>query len=66
LTLDDDDVEHGVRVQRVLEVVAGTCCIAGLKYLNRVQVQNCSFSFEQQSKQTQMKMKQDNQTTNND
>jgi hypothetical protein len=55
-------------VQRVLEVVAGnagTCCIAGSKYLNRVQVQNCSFSFEQQSKQTQMKMKQDNRTTNN-
>jgi hypothetical protein len=41
LTLDDDDVEHGVQVLDVLQVIFFT----GSKYLNRVQVQNCSFLF---------------------
>ncbi len=40
LTLDGDG-ETGNR-QQVLEVIAGS------KYLNTVQDQNCSFSFEQQ------------------
>ncbi len=46
LTLDYD-VEQVVPSQQV----TGTSRTMGSKYLNRVQVQNCSFSFEQQSKQ---------------
>jgi hypothetical protein len=58
LTLDDD-VETGSRYNGYF------FCFTGSKYLNRVQGQNCSFSFEQQSTKLKWKCsKMNNQTTN--
>jgi hypothetical protein len=58
LTLGDD-VEQSARVQWVLERVAGS------KYLNTVQDQNCSFSFEQQQANfNENENKINNRTTN--
>jgi hypothetical protein len=63
LTLDDDDVEHGVRLlERVMQVIFFTAY--GIEIPEQGQVQNCSFSFEQQSKQNSDENEANNRTTN--
>jgi hypothetical protein len=64
LTLDDDVETVALLVQQVLERVTQVLMYCRIKIPEQGQVQNCYFSFEQQSKQNSNENEANNRTTN--